>query len=236
LSGGSHRIKDIASSERPRERLARLGAGALADAELVAITLRSGVRGTNALQLAQSILHEVHGIIGLQRVSYDNLKRLRGLGPAKAAQLKAAVEIGRRIAVATPEERPRIQSPEDAANLLSDMGGLEREHLRVLNLDTRNQLIRMSEVYRGSLNTSWIRVGELFRDSVRLNAAAILVAHNHPSGDPSPSPEDIAVTKTIIEAGRLLDIEVLDHLVIGQGRFVSMKSKGLAFGSAGKGG
>lgn len=228
--GSAYRIKDISSGERPRERLARLGEGALANVELVAILLRSGFRGTNALQLAQTVLHEVDGLPGLQRASYISLKRLRGLGPAKAAQLKAAVEIGRRISISTPEERPRIQSPADAANLLQDMAGLEREHLRVLSLDTRNQLIRMSDVYRGSLNTSWIRVGEIFRDPVRLNAAAVLIAHNHPSGDPSPSPEDVAVTKTMIDAGELLDIEVLDHLVIGQGRYVSMKAKGLAFG------
>jgi DNA repair protein RadC len=112
------------------------------------------------------------------------------------------------------------------------MGGLEREHLRILILDTRNRLLRVAEVYRGSLNTSWIRIGEVFRDPVRLNAAAVLIVHNHPSGDPTPSPEDVSVTKAIIEAGRLLDIEVLDHLVIGQGRYVSMKAKGLAFPAA----
>lgn len=230
---GRYRIKDLARGDRPRERLAHLGAAALANAELIAILLRVGVKGLSALHLAQSLLQEVDGLTGLQRASYDSLRRLRGVGPAKAAQLKAAVEIGRRISIATPDEKPRIQSPEDAANLLSDMGALEQEHLRVVNLDTRNQVVRISEVYRGSLNTSWIRVAEVFRDSVRLNAAAILVAHNHPSGDPSPSPEDIAVTRTMIEAGKLLDIEVLDHLVIGQGRFVSMKAKGLAFATGG---
>lgn len=225
-----YRITDMASSERPRERLARLGPEALTNAELVAILLRSGVPGLNALQLAQRVLMESGGLTGLHRVSFDDLRRYRGLGPAKAAQLKSAVELGRRLAVATPEERPTIQSPEDAAGLLLyEMGALEREHLRVLNLDTRNRLLRTSEVYRGSLNSSWIRIGEVFRDAVRLNGAAIIVAHNHPSGDPTPSPEDVAVTKAIVEAGGLLDIEVLDHLVIGQGRYVSLKAKGLGF-------
>ena len=149
---------------------------------------------------------------------------------SRKGQLKSAVELGRRLAVATPEERPTIQSPEDAAGLvLYEMGALEREQLRVLNLDTRNRLVRTSEVYRGSLNSSWIRIGEVFRDAVRLNAAAIIVAHNHPSGDPTPSPEDVAVTKAIVDAGGLLDIEVLDHLVIGQGRYISMKAKSLGF-------
>lgn len=228
---GRYRITDMATSERPRERLARLGPEALTNAELVAILLRSGVPGLNALQLAQRVLMESGGLTGLHRVSFDELRRYRGLGPAKAAQLKSAVELGRRLAVATPEERPVIQSPEDAAGLvLYEMGALEREQLRVLILDTRNRLVRTREVYRGSLNSSWIRIGEVFRDAVRLNAAAVIIAHNHPSGDPTPSPEDVAVTKAMVEAGKLLDIEVLDHLVVGQGRYVSMKAKGLGFG------
>ena len=227
---GGYRITDMSSLERPRERLAQLGERSLNTSELVAILLGSGIEGLNAVQLAQRILQEAGGLNGLQRLSYDGLRQFRGLGPAKAAQVKAAIELGRRIAVATPEDKPTIQSPEDAAGLLLyEMGGLEREHLRVLCLDTRNRLQKMSEVYKGSLNSSWIRIAEVFRDAVRINAAAIIVAHNHPSGDPTPSPEDVAVTKAIVEAGRLLDIEVLDHLVIGQGRYISMKAKGFGF-------
>ena len=227
---GSYRITDLAVSERPRERLARLGPGALSNAELLAILLGSGIVGMNAVQLAEHILVETGGLAGLHRVPFDELRQRRGVGPAKAAQVKAAVELGRRLAVASPEDRPSIQSPEDAAGLLLyEMGALEQEHLRVLLLDTRNRLMRTSEVYRGSLNTSLIRVGEVFRDAVRQHAAAIIVAHNHPSGDPAPSPEDVAVTQAIVEAGRLLDIEVLDHLVIGRGRYVSLKSQGLGF-------
>lgn len=123
-----------------------------------------------------------------------------------------------------------IQSPNEAAALLLyDMGALEQEHLRVMLLDTRNRLIRTAEVYRGSLSSSVMRVGEVFRDAVRANAASIIVAHNHPSGDPTPSPEDVSVTKAIVEAGRLLDIEVLDHIVIGMNRFISLKERGLGF-------
>ena len=225
-----YRITDLATSERPRERLAALGAGALSSAELIAILLRTGIEGLNAVQLAQDLLMDLGGLAGLHRVPYEELRSRRGIGPAKAAQLKAAVELGRRLGATVPEDRPTIQSPSDAAALLLyEMGALEQEHLRVLLLDTRNRLIRTIEVYRGSLNTSLIRVGEVFRDAVRSNAASIIIVHNHPSGDPTPSPEDVSVTRALVEAGSLLDIEVLDHLVIGKNCFVSLKSKGLGF-------
>ncbi len=225
-----YRITDLATSERPRERLAALGAGALSSAELIAILLRTGIEGLNAVQLAQDLLMDLGGLSGLHQVPYEELRSRRGIGPAKAAQLKAAVELGRRLGAAVPEDRPTIQSPSDAAALLLyEMGALEQEHLRVLLLDTRNRLIRTIEVYRGSLNTSLIRVGEVFRDAVRSNAASIIIVHNHPSGDPTPSPEDVSVTRALVEAGSLLDIEVLDHLVIGKNCFVSLKSKGLGF-------
>ena len=225
-----HRIKDMRSDDRPRERLKRQGPQALSNPELLAILLRTGVPGLSAVQLAQEMLSEFGGLPGLHKADYADLVRTRGVGPAKAAQLRAAVELGRRLAVSVPEDRPAIQSPEQAAELVMyEMGALSQEHLRVLLLDTRNQLIRVAEVYQGSLNTSLIRVGEVFRDAVRANAASVIVVHNHPSGDPSPSPEDIAVTRAMVDAGRLLDIEVLDHLVIGTGRFISLKSKGLGF-------
>ena len=225
-----YRIKDLATSDRPRERLAALGPEALSSAELIAILLRIGIKGINAMQLAQELLIGVGGLTGLHMVPYDELCNHRGIGPAKAAQLKAAVELGRRLAIALPEEQPSIQSPDDAAALLLyEMGALEQEHLRVLLLDTRNRLIRMVDVYRGSLNTSIIRVGEAFRDAVRVNAASIIVVHNHPSGDPTPSSEDVNVTRALVEAGRLLDIEVLDHLVIGKNSYISLKAKGLGF-------
>lgn len=225
-----HRIKDLGRGDRPRERLKAQGAQALSNAELLAVLLRTGVAGLNAVQLAQELLGRFQGLTGLHAADYAELVKTHGVGPAKAAQLKAAIELGRRLAAAEPGERPIIQSPAQAAELLMyEMGALEKEHLRVLLLDTRNRLQRIVEVYRGSLNSSLIRIAEVFRDAVRSNAASIIVAHNHPSGDPSPSPEDVAVTKALIEAGKLLDIEVLDHLIIGRGRFVSIKSKGLAF-------
>ncbi len=225
-----YRIKDLEQGERPRERLAILGPEALSDSELLAILLRTGLRGMNAVQLARNLLLDSGGLTGLHRKSFGELCQMRGIGAAKAAQLKVAIELGRRLATARPEERPKIQSPEDAAaQVLYEMGALEEERLRVLLLNTRNELMRIVEVYRGSLNSSLIRVGELFREAIRENAAAIIVVHNHPSGDPTPSPEDVAVTRAIVEAGKTMDIEVLDHLVIGKNRFVSLKARGLGF-------
>jgi DNA repair protein RadC len=225
-----YRIKDLQKEDRPRERLASVGPSALSNAELIGILLGSGLRGINAVQLGQRLLSSFSGLGGLQRASLQELERLRGIGRVKAIQLKAAIELGRRLATHNPVEKPQIQSPEDAAELLQyEMSLLEQEHLRVLLLDTHNRLISIAEVYRGTLNSSHIRVGEVFRDAVRIGAAAVIIAHNHPSGDPTPSPEDVAVTKALIQAGRLLDIEVLDHLIIGQNCFLSLKARGLGF-------
>ncbi len=225
-----YRITDMESSDRPRERLLMLGPTSLSNAELISILLRAGIEGMNVLQMAQKLLLEMGGLTGLHQAPLEALCDRRGIGPAKAAQIKAAIELGRRLSIASPEERPVIQSPEDAAALLLyEMGALEQEHLRVLLLDTRNRVLRTVEVYRGSLNSSMIRIGEIFREAIRANAAAIIVAHNHPSGDPTPSPEDVRVTKALVESGELLDIEVLDHLIIGKNRYVSLKSKGLGF-------
>lgn len=232
-TGYRPRITDMPSTDRPRERLATDGAAVLNNSELLAILLRIGVAGENAIRVAERLLAEVGGLAGLHRASYRDLCKLRGIGPAKAAQLMAAIELGSRIARTAPGDRPIISSPADAANLLMyDMAALEQEYLYVILLDTRNRTLgRPIEVYHGSLNTSLIRVGEVFREAVRVNAAGIIVAHNHPSGDPAPSPEDVAVTRALVEAGKLLDIDVLDHLVIGRHRFVSLKERGLGFGA-----
>jgi DNA repair protein RadC len=155
---------------------------------------------------------------------------VKGIGAAKATEVKAALELGRRLMASSPEERPVVSSPADAANLLmSEMMFLEQEHLRLILLDTRNGVLQTPTIYVGSLNTSVVRVGELFRAALKANAAAMIVAHNHPSGDPAPSPEDIRVTRQLVEAGKLMDIEVLDHIVIGHQRFVSLKERGLGF-------
>jgi DNA repair protein RadC len=158
--------------------------------------------------------------------------RLHGVGPAKAAQIKAAIELGRRLLVESPEDRPAIHSPGDAAGLLLfEMSALEQEELRIILLDVRNRVVDITTLYRGSVSSSQVRVGELFKTAVRRNASSIIVVHNHPSGDPAPSPDDVSLTRGIVQAGKLLDIDVLDHLVIGQGRWVSLKERGLGFGS-----
>jgi DNA repair protein RadC len=150
------------------------------------------------------------------------------MGEAKTAQLKAALEIGRRLLLAAHAERPQIRSPADVAQLMQiEMAHLDQEHLRVVCLDTKNRVQKVQTVYIGSLNTSAVRVGEVFKEALRLNSAGIIVVHNHPSGDPTPSPEDVAVTRQIVEAGALLDVDTLDHLIIGQGRWVSLRERGL---------
>jgi DNA repair protein RadC len=225
-----YRITDLSASDRPRERLAELGPQALTNAELMAILLRVGIAGENSVQMGQRLLQDLGGLHGLHRATTAEISQQRGMGLAKAAQLKAAIELGMRIHALTPEERPAIHSPADAAAMVQfEMSALQQEHLRVINLDTRNRVINIEKLYVGSLNASTVRVGEIFRSAIQRSAAAIIVLHNHPSGDPSPSPEDIALTRTIGQAGKLLDIELLDHLVIGMGRFVSLKERGLGF-------
>jgi DNA repair protein RadC len=223
-------IKDLPVQERPRERLARAGEGALSTAELLAIILRTGVGGESALAMARRLLSAYDGLSGLARASFPELRAERGLGNAKTAQLKAALELGRRMLLATPEDRLVVRSPSDVAQLLmAEMAHLEQENFRVLYLDTRNRLLGSETVYVGTLNASHIRVAEVFRDAVKRNCAAVIVAHNHPSGDPSPSPEDVEVTRQLIAGGNLLSIELLDHLIIGQQRFVSLRERGLGF-------
>jgi DNA repair protein RadC len=227
----AYRIADLHESDRPRERLARLGAQALSKAELLAILLRVGVSGENAIQVGERLLHDFGGLAGLHRAPLEELTRQHGIGAAKAAQIKAAIELGRRLASEAPEETTTISSPEDAARLLQyEMSALEDEHLRVILLDTRNHVLgEPQDLYHGSVNSSQVRIGEVFKPAIRRNATALILAHNHPSGDPTPSPDDVALTRVCVEAGKLLDIDVLDHLVIGRGRYVSMKERGLGF-------
>jgi DNA repair protein RadC len=225
-----YRITDMEEGERPRERLARYGAGQLSNPELLAILLRVGVEGENAVHMADRILNDNHGLIGLYRTSYLELCDQHGIGPAKAAQLLAAIELGKRIALADKDTQRTIHGPQDVYDeLVYDMLALDQEELRVLIMDTRNHILEIETIYKGSVNSSQVRVAEVFKGSIRRNATSIIIVHNHPSGDPSPSPEDIALTRAIIQAGKLLDIDVLDHIVIGHKQFVSMKEKGFAF-------
>ncbi|MEE8391465.1 MAG: DNA repair protein RadC [Anaerolineae bacterium] len=211
--------------ERPVQRVAESGADVCNLAELLAAI----VGGIRQIEIAHSLLARFRDLAGLMQASISELESSTlGLGPAGAARLKAALELGRRLLLETPQDQFKIKSPGDVATLLmAEMSHLEQEHFRVLFLDTRSRLIGSETVYVGSLNTTHIRVSEVFREATRRNCAAIIVAHNHPSGDPSPSPQDVEVTRQLVEAGQLLDIELLDHLVIGKQRFVSIRERGL---------
>jgi len=224
-------IREMPLGERPRERLRDAGPDSLSNGELLAILLRTGSVRENVLQQAGRLLTTWGGLTGLARAGFAELCREHGMGEAKACQVQAALELGRRLAVSlSAEERPQISSPEQVAALVqTEMGLLAQESLRVVLLNTKNHVIAIREVYKGSVNSAQVRVGEVFREAIRENCPSIIVIHNHPSGDPTPSPDDIAVTRDLIAAGDLLEIEVLDHLVIAGGRFVSMKGQRLGF-------
>lgn len=223
-------IKELPADERPREKLRLRGPQALTNAELIAILLNTGVKGQTVIDISNRLLVEHGGLAGLSRVDFDLLRLTHGLGEAKASKLKAAIELGRRISAAQPEDRPQIQAPEDVFTLLGgEMAGLDQEQLRVMLLDTKNRVLRTSTVYQGSVNSAQVRVAEVFKDAVRINAPNLIVIHNHPSGDPKPSAADIALTVELHRAGQLLGIDVLDHLIIGDGRFRSLKRLGVGF-------
>ncbi len=226
----ARRLREMPADERPRERLALRGSAGLSAAELIALVWGSGSRGASALALAEDALDRHDGLVGLSRATDLELRSLPGIGLAKAAQLAAAFELGRRAAAAWPEGRWSVKAPRDVAErLMVPMGQLEREELRVVLLNAKNIVLKVVTVYQGSVSTSLVRVGELFRDAVRVSAAGIILVHNHPSGDPTPSPDDLHLTAEALAAGRLLDIDLLDHLVIGHASFVSLRDRGVAF-------
>lgn len=223
-------IRELPQAERPRERLAMRGVGGLTSAELIGLIWGSGTRGRSAVDVAADALALHDGLAGLARASEPELARVSGVGMAKAAQLVAAFELGRRLLADWPVARWTIRSPADVAErLILQMGRLDREELRVVILDTKNHVLRVTTLYQGNVSSSLVRVGELFRDAVRLNASAVILVHNHPSGDPTPSPDDLHLTAEALAAGRLLDIAVLDHLVIGHDAYTSLRDRGVAF-------
>jgi DNA repair protein RadC len=223
-------IRELPIAERPRERLLLRGAGGLSAAELIALLWGSGSRGRSAVDLATDALTRHEGLTGLAQATDAELEALPGVGGARAAQLTAAFELGRRLMADWPVARWSIRSPRDVADrLLLQMGRLEREELRVVLLNTKNVVLRIVTVYQGNVSSSLVRVGELFRDAVRVNATGVILVHNHPSGDPTPSPDDLHLTAEALAAGRLLDIDLLDHLVIGHDAWVSLRDRGVSF-------
>ncbi|CAM3458070.1 RadC family protein [Cytobacillus oceanisediminis] len=220
-------IKDFPQDERPRERFVQNGPQSLSNHELIAILLRTGTKEESVLQLSNRLLTKFEGLRLLKDASLDEITAIKGIGAAKAIQLLSAVEIGRRISNLAYDDRYIIRSPEDGANyVMNDMRFLSQEHFVCLYLNTKNQVLHKQTIFIGSLNASIVHPREVFKEAFRRSAASIICIHNHPSGDPTPSREDIEVTKRLAEAGKIIGIDVLDHLIIGENKFVSLKEKG----------
>jgi DNA repair protein RadC len=219
-------VHDIPTDDRPRERLQKNGAETLSTPDLLAIILRTGTVRDNVMELATKILIKYGGLSGLISAGFHELSNEYGLGPAKTAQLKAALEIGKRLSALQPDKKYQVRSADDAANLVRmEMMYLDHEEMHVLIMDTKNQVVEHVKRYKGTVNSSVLRIAEIFRPAVVRNCPNVIVCHNHPSGDPTPSPEDIDVTRQLAEAGKLLDIELLDHIIIGNPRYVSLKER-----------
>jgi DNA repair protein RadC len=234
--GGAVRASDLPRALQPREKFDRIGPENLAESDLLALLLRTGARGLNVVSLAERLLLEYGTLSALAQASAAELCQLRGIGREKAKILKAALELGRRLVQERVGERPRIIAPEDAAAVLRERARtLDREVFWVLLLDTRSRLLAPPcEISRGTLSSSLVHPREVFKPAIRNSAAAVILAHNHPSGDPSPSAQDVQITCKLTEAGRLLDIRVLDHLILGRrthadaADFISLREAGLA--------
>lgn len=214
-----------------RERMYRLGVQALTNVELLTLVIGTGAI-KNAAEIVQQLYGEHGSLLGIARLGLIDLQNIQGIGLPKAMQLKSAIELGGRIRTEQIGLRPLIKTPAEAAEmLLPEMGLLEQEEVRTMLLDSRNRMIAIPMIYRGTLSSANMRVCEVFREAIRYNAASVIVCHNHPSGDPTPSSDDIFVTKELTKAGKILGIDVLDHLVIAQNRHVSLKESGLGFES-----
>lgn len=220
-------MKDVAPYERPREKLARIGTAGLGENELLALVLGVGSRGSDALELANGLLRVVGGVHGLVRSDFGSLCRVPGVGDAKAAQILAAVELGRRTLICPAADRPRLRTPHEiAVHLLPQYGALPVEHFGIVMLDTKCRVIRVRIVAIGSLDTTVAHPREVFREAVSGSAAAIVLFHNHPSGDPTPSPDDIELTTRMVRVGHVVGIEVVDHLILSDQRYYSMLEAG----------
>src|SRR4030042_1606457 len=230
MAGGQERmsesftLRDLPLSERPRERLAHHGIEALSAQEVLALILGRGTRGESVMVEAQRLLSTFGNLKAIGEASLEELTQVKGIGPAKAAQLKAAFELGRRSDSPPSTKERTIGSPDDAvAQIRAKLKGKKKEHFWVLLLDTRNKVVKMSEVSIGSLNASIVHPREVFREAISASAASVILVHNHPSGDPQPSEDDVKLTKRLVEAGELVGIDVLDHIIIGDKKYLSLK-------------
>lgn len=230
LSSINYRVtmRELPEDLRPRERLLKEGAEILSDIELLAILLRTGSREATALELASMLMARFQGLRSLLDASIEELSDFKGISLGKASQVKAALELGKRLALTPPGSRPVIKTPADAADLMmEEMRHYDREHFRALLLNTKNQVLYQDKVSIGTLNSSTVHPRELFRSAIKRSAAAVILIHNHPSGDPTPSREDLDVTKRLAEAGKIIGIDVLDHIIIGDKKYKSFKAEGL---------
>ncbi|MGN7476783.1 RadC family protein [Solibacillus silvestris] len=221
------KIHDVHEADRPRERLIRQGAKSLSNQELIAILLGTGTKRESVLTVANRVLINFEKLHNLKHATLEEITDIKGIGEAKAVLLLAAIELGRRLATKDLEERFTIRSPEDAATfLMQDMTSLQQEHFVCLFLNVKNQVLHKQTIFVGSLNASIFHPREIYREAVKRSAASIICAHNHPSGVPTPSPEDIDVTMRLYEAGKIVGVDLLDHVIIGDHQFISMKEKG----------
>ncbi len=220
-------IRDYPENDRPREKLEILGETALSNSELLAILLRVGVEGRNAVELAYDLINTFGGLNGLHSAHFEELCAVKGMGRAKAAQVKAAIALGYRMSLEEFEAKPVISKPADVQLLLSHLiASMDQEELWVLALSTRNQLLSKQKLYVGTINHSSVRLAEVFEVAIRSHASSIIIVHNHPSGDPHPSEEDLRFTEELIKAGRLLDIGVLDHIILARDGYCSIRQEG----------
>ena len=220
-------MKDVAKHDRPREKLQRLGAAALGDNELVAVVLGNGSRAGDALAVANRLLEQNDGLYGLARARPGELRGVAGVGVARASQILAAVELGRRTLIRRVPERPKLNTPRELAfHLMPQYAAASVEQFGLVMLDTKHRVLRIKVVSIGSLDATVVHPGEVFREAAAASAAAIVLFHNHPSGDPTPSPEDLILTTRLINAGDIMGIDVIDHLILGDGRYFSLLEAG----------
>ena len=231
--GSGYRIKDMPIGERPRERLAEQGAEVLKNSELIAILLRTGLKGLSAVQVAEQLLQKFVSLDNLSRAAIDDLRGIKGIGRDKAIALKSAFTLARRMALEIRQESPTLDNPEVIADLLREENrAYQVEHFQAVLLNTRRRLIRVEHISQGTLDTILVHPREVFKPAIAANAAAVVLVHNHPSGDPTPSEADIKVTRDLIRAGQLLKIDVLDHVILGRATrerprdFVSLREMG----------
>ncbi|MCH7800117.1 MAG: DNA repair protein RadC [Chloroflexi bacterium] len=219
-------LRDLPADEKPRERLRALGAKQLSNPELIAILLRTGIKGENVLSMSTRVIAGFGGLAGLARSSFAELCETNGISEAKACQILAAFELGRRAASLLPDDRAMIRTPADIHNLLgAEMAVASQEKLKVVLLNAKAEVISVQEVYQGTVDSTQLRVAEVLRPAVRENCPEIIIVHNHPSGDPTPSPDDILITRNIKQCAEMMDIRFNDHVIIGSRGFVSMRER-----------